>query len=248
MTNIDKKPNLDSYNIPNYYRLDVSDVAEPEVMSPSTTFSTRCPHCKGMGNFEKQRDSFNYFKQTKEGKPDFFSADIGICPDKKCNGLVFAISDNSDVIIVHPSVPIEFDETKFPKELTRTLKEAITCHSSGCYRASAMMVRRLLEETCEILKVEGKYLKDRLENLRQKGILPGAYLDAMQELKTLGNDAAHIEARDYHTIDIAEAELSIRTAQQILDFLYSCEILVKKMRCSKANSVEGAETEAGTSR
>lgn len=42
----------------------------------------------------------------------------------------------------------------------------------------------------------------------------------MDELKALGNDAEHIEAKAFANIDKEEAELSIELAQEILKARY----------------------------
>ena len=60
-----------------------------------------------------------------------------------------------------------------------------------------MMVRRLLEEICADAGAEGKDLFKRLEILKTKVTLPQELFEAMTELKALGNDAAHIDARSY---------------------------------------------------
>ena len=86
------------------------------------------------------------------------------------------------------------------------MKEAVACHAAGAYRAAAMMVRRLLEEICAENNATGNDLHKRLEALKSLVVLPQALFDAMGELKALGNDAVHIEARAYDNIGREEAE------------------------------------------
>ncbi len=50
--------------------------------------------------------------------------------------------------------------------------------------------------------------------------MPEELFDAMDELKALGNDAEHIEAKAFANIDKEEAELSIELAQEILKARY----------------------------
>jgi hypothetical protein len=71
-----------------------------------------------------------------------------------------------------------------------------------------MMVRRTLEELCD-QGAEGDDLKKRLRALRDKVILPEALLDGLNELRLLGNDATHVEARLYDDIGKEEAELAL---------------------------------------
>jgi hypothetical protein len=113
------------------------------------------------------------------------------------------------------------------------LKEAIICHSQGAYRASSMMVRRLLEEICHDCGATGSNLHTRLKALRTQITLPEELFDAMDELKALGNDAAHIEAKAFTVIDREESQLSIELAQEILKARYQHKSLVDRLRARK---------------
>jgi hypothetical protein len=52
------------------------------------------------------------------------------------------------------------------------------------------MVRRTLEEVCAERQAQGRDLKSRIADLRTKIVIPQELLDAMEELRVLGNDAA----------------------------------------------------------
>jgi hypothetical protein len=52
-------------------------------------------------------------------------------------------------------------------------------------------------------------------------------------LKALGNDAAHIEAKDYDNIGRDEAEDGISLAKEILKSLYQLRGLVDRLRARK---------------
>ena len=62
----------------------------------------------------------------------------------------------------------------------------------------------------------------------------------MGELKALGNDAAHVEAKAYNTIRIEEAEDSIKLAKEILKARYQLRGLVERLqdRKNKSNSLK----------
>ena len=95
------------------------------------------------------------------------------------------------------------------------------------------MVRRLLEEICEDNSAKGKNLNDRIKELENKITLPKELFDAMSELKALGNDAAHVKAKTYNTIDEAEAADSIELAKEILKARYQLKGLVKRLQTRK---------------
>ncbi|MEL6685764.1 MAG: DUF4145 domain-containing protein, partial [Pseudomonadota bacterium] len=129
-----------------------------------------------------------------------------------------------------------FNPENIPAALTRTLEEAISCHSQSAYRACAMMVRRLLEELCDDCGASGKDLHARLRALRDQITLPEELFDAMDELKALGNDAVHIKAKAFANIDKEEATLSIELAQEILKARYQHKSLVDRLRARKNTS------------
>ena len=55
----------------------------------------------------------------------------------------------------------------------------------------------------------------------------------MSELKALGNDAAHIEAKAYENIGEEEASASIDLAKEILKARYQLQSLVDRLQALK---------------
>jgi hypothetical protein len=197
----------------------------------------RCPHCQSVGIFQSAVPrGVRYGKSlssTSKTRSAEILASIKFCPNKECGGIVFALSEAYGSTVVDHIFPPEllgFDPSNLPDALVRTLKEALLCHSQGAYRASTMMVRRLLEELCHENEVSGHNLHERIKALRTKIVLPEELFEAMEELKALGNDAAHIEARAYNAIDREESQLSIELAQEILKARYQHKSLVERLR------------------
>ena len=62
------------------------------------------------------------------------------------------------------------------------------------------------------------------------GSLSIALLDGAKELKVLGNDAAHVIAKEYASIGREEAALSIEVAKEILKALYQHKGLVERLQ------------------
>lgn len=95
------------------------------------------------------------------------------------------------------------------------------------------MVRRVLEELCKDKNASGKNLKDRIAQLSGTIIVPTGLLTAADELRILGNDAAHIEAKDYDEIGKEEAELAIELAKELLKAVYQYDGLVARLLALK---------------
>lgn len=203
--------------------------------------SIRCPHCRQLGSFNSiQAVSFRRQVRSKANVGALatvgFIASIRICPNQTCAGLVFVIQDDRGVLEIEPPELLDFNPQGLPQRCLHTLKEAVACHGAGAYRAAAMMVRRLLEEICEDNDAEGETLHQRLRSLRAKVVLPEEFFSAMTELKTLGNDATHVEARAYDSIGQEEAEISIELAKEVLKALYQLRGLIDKLTAKRATS------------
>lgn len=201
--------------------------------------SIRCPHCRQLGSFEAiQTNGVKYSKagtappQTGARYAEYF-ASIRLCPNVLCMGIVLVIEAGSEIVEIEPPQLIDFDTQDLPTKCVATLKEAVSCHAAGAYRAAAMMVRRLLEEICEANGATGDNLHQRLIALKSKIVLPQALFEAMNELKALGNDAAHIEAKAYDNIGPEEAADSIELAKEIFKALYQLQGLVGRLQARK---------------
>jgi HEPN domain-containing protein len=200
------------------------------------TVSIRCPHCSVVGAFQTFRLGLNYSKSATSGDQRFdvnLYAFQRVCPNPDCHGIVLTVTGDDGIIRSIPPELLDFDGSNLPPNISATLKEAISCHSAGAFRASAMMVRRLLEEVCEESQAEGKDLHARLNSLKTKITLPLDLFDAMFELKALGNDAAHIDAKSYSRIGKDEAQDSIELAQEILKALYQHKNLLARLKSRK---------------
>lgn len=172
---------------------------------------------------------------TPLGQPDLDIGD-GIwcgqrqCPNPECRGHVFVVLKQGRVIQAYPPSTIDFNPEGIPANVVRSFDEALRCHAAGCYMASALMVRRTLEELCLDKGATGKDLKARIADLRGKIVIPNELFEAMDELRLLGNDAAHIEAQSYEKISEAELEVAIEFAKEMLKALYQYSGLLSKIR------------------
>jgi hypothetical protein len=96
-----------------------------------------------------------------------------------------------------------------------------------------MMVRKTLEELCQNRGATGDNLKLRLKDLGSKIVLPKELLDGLDELRLLGNDAAHIESREFNDVGKVEVEVGIQFAKEVLKAVYQYSDLLLKLRSLK---------------
>ena len=197
------------------------------------TIGIRCPGCGREGSFENVAIGGdlvveNYWLGQRK------------CPNKNCKTHIFYIYDSSkkEVIASYPSQRIDFDTTDIPSQVVETFEETISCHSHESYVASAIMVRRTIEEICEDKGAKGKNLKDKIIDLGNKILIPKEFIEGMDELRLLGNDAAHIEARIYKDIGKLELDVAIKFAKELLKSVYQYSSLLKELQSLKNKNIE----------
>lgn len=193
--------------------------------------STRCPHCGHNGSFEAIGNDMRNDKYSK-------SFGLRRCPNAKCFGHLFFVFNNSTGQIerLYPSDTIPFDKENIPLNVLNAFEEAIITHSNNCFIASAIMIRKTLEEICKERKATGANLFKRLEDLGKKIIIPKELIEGMQELRLLGNDAAHIESNSFNEVGKLEVEISIEFTKEILKGVYQYENLLDKLKALKKPS------------
>src|SRR6266702_1621563 len=171
-----------------------------------TTVRLRCPACRHKGTFENigQQDYSN----------GTLRAGMRRCPDPTCHAL-------------------DFDTTDIPQPVVDALNEAITCRADGCFTASAIMVRKTLELLCRDRGAEGGDLKKRLQALGKKAVLPQELLDRLDELRLLGNDAAHVESQAYDQVGENEVDVGIMFTKEVLKAVYQYTALLQRLRALK---------------
>lgn len=187
----------------------------------------RCPHCGQNGTFEP-------LPNVADLKVPNHWLGIRKCPNPTCNGQLFIIANDAFVLEKsYPALRVDFDSASIPERIKKTFAEAVTCHAEACYAAGAIMVRRCLEELCEERAATGPDLKTRIAALRAKIVLPNELFDAMDELRILGNDAAHVEAKIYDDIGEPQVSIALELTKEILKATYQLDTLVKRIQALK---------------
>jgi hypothetical protein len=165
-------------------------------------------------------------------------AGIYACPSEPCRALLFAVTGPaSQIIASYPAELLDFDATNIPTEVREAFEEAIQCHADECFTAAAIMVRKTLEELCRERQATGGNLKERIEDLGSKIVLPKELLQGLDDLRLLGNDAAHIESTVFNEIGREEVEVGIEFAKEVLKAVYQYSELLARLRGLKKEPV-----------
>lgn len=186
----------------------------------------RCPECGHYGTFDTMNECQD--KITQDSK---YLLGQRVCPNPKCYCHIFFVYDlKNQRTMTYPPLKIDFDPTSIPEKIKCSLEEAIGCESIEAYIGAAIMVRRALECLCEDRGATGKTLKERIGDLKSKIILPAELFEALDNLRLLGNDAAHIESKDYENIGKDEVSVAIELTKEVLKASYQYEDLLNKLK------------------
>ena len=194
-----------------------------------TVVSTRCPVCRQRATFEPLGTDLELDIEHRVG----FVTGQRRCPDPKCRAHLFFIRDKMGPLITYPPERVDFDSTALPPGVQGTLEEAVTCHANRTFVAAAIMVRKTLEELCRDREVSGQDLKERIKALGELAVVPAELFDGLDDLRLLGNDAAHVESRTYDTVGAEEVEIALEFTKEVLKAVYQYSTLLARLRSRK---------------
>lgn len=197
--------------------------------SSGGTVRVRCPACRQRGTFDSLEADLSL--STGHGSP--LAAGQTRCPDPNCHAHLFFIKKGTELLVTYPPETIDFDSTALPSGVQRALEEAITCHANGAFIAAAVMVRKTLEELCRDREVSGKNLKQRIKALGESAIIPTELFNGLDDLRLLGNDAAHVESTTYDDVGSEEVEIALEFTKEVLKAVYQYSTLLAKLRSLK---------------
>ncbi|GHJ51114.1 hypothetical protein Nm8I071_04210 [Nonomuraea sp. TT08I-71] len=104
-----------------------------------------------------------------------------------------------------------------PDALREDHREARTCFKAKAYKATVVMVRRLLEGVCREHQVSERNLDRSLEELKVRGIIDERLLEWAHGLRAMGNIGAHYNTR---SVSRQDAEDALQLSEAILDYIY----------------------------
>ena len=188
--------------------------------------SARCPACRHRATF----NSLGADLHLGTGDGSRLVAGQTACPDPNCRAHLFFIRDGTELLVTYPPETIDFDSTALPAGVQRALEEAITCHANGAFIAAAIMVRKTLEELCRDRKVSGQNLKQRIKALGESAVVPAELFNGLDDLRLLGNDAAHVESTTYDAVGSEEVAIALEFTKEVLKAVYQYSTLLAKLR------------------
>lgn len=208
--------------------------AQPNGIHPphNTRVAARCPACKTSSVFDAVSQTPDTQVVPRGGR--VLVTGLRTCPSRLCGCLIFFVCEpGGSNVRLYPPETLDFDSTGLPQSVLDALEEAVMCHAASCYRASAMMVRKTLEQLCIEQTITKGNLKEKVKELCAKIVIPIDLVDGIDDLRLLGNDAAHVSAQDFNQVGKDEVETAIELAKELLRATYQHKSLVARMKAHK---------------
>lgn len=160
-----------------------------------------CPDCNRMSELQVRSEARadaprRLFDQLDPGEDGLHIArySIAFCP--KCGGVflhVAATSEPSDLPYEAMLFPTSNrrDVSGLPEPVRRAFLSAQSCFDTGNFEPCAVMSRKCIEAVCVFLGVTEGSLAKRLRTLRDSGRIWPKLYEWADQLRLVGNDAAH---------------------------------------------------------
>jgi hypothetical protein len=217
--------------------------ATDQAQNSQGVVSLLCPGCRQNGSFQSLASVQDIVHQERLPNSPGAHPQIEMwhlmqryCPNPKCRAHVFLVTKADGTILAsYPAIRLEFDSASIPPNISKSFEEALTCHANNCHTAAAIMVRKTLEELCEDRGATGKNLKDKISALSSTVILPRELLDAIDHIRLLGNDAAHLELKHFNNVGKQELEAAIKVTKEVLKSIYQYADLITELKALQKN-------------
>jgi uncharacterized protein YydD (DUF2326 family) len=156
-----------------------------------------------------------YCKQTQlKNKPHVDYEGLENCPDCVENFRV-KYENNIVVYVEKRGIEIEIPET-LSQNVVDDFEEALACSRVEAYKATVVMCRRGLESLADELNANGNYLAQKLEDLKNQGLIMEATYHIASGIRQFGNYGAHPQDDLLKDIDRNEAIMILNAVERIL--------------------------------
>ena len=189
--------------------------------------SIHCPFCHHQG-------TFGSIGNVKDAVAGSLVQGIRYCPNVECHRLVFVCftvrSDKTIVELEHfPPNTIDFDTTGLPPGVERALWEAVTCFGAESYNASAVMLRRAIEEMCDDLGVPDDDLVKRISKLSSVISVNPRVIDGLHKIRIFGNQGGHSGVTRYEQVSRKTVEIALGVTKRLIQAAYQDQDVIAKL-------------------
>ena len=195
-------------------------------------YQITCPFCMEKGNF-KIIFHVEKKKPNSEKKLNFDTLECG-----NCKGYVMclwsasgSIDTNSlhDYRVLPWSLRLEKHPNNWPEDIGRYWLQAHRSLTDENWDAAAVMARSALQIALRNHNASGANLKQEIDSLADKGILPTIMKEWSHNVRDLGNDSAHPKPNQPAT-DRRSAQDIVKFLDFLLEYLYTLPHEIEEYR------------------
>lgn len=190
-------------------------------------YGITCPFCMERGNF-KVAFHAEKKKASSHKKLNFDTLECG-----NCKGYVMCLWSAGHRLHSYRVLPwpirIEKHPEHWPEHVGRFWIQAHRSLADENWDAAAVMVRSALQAALREQKAEGANLKQEIEDLAAKSLLPPLMKDWSDTLRELANDSAHPRP-DQPPTNPQDAKDIAQFLDFLLEYLYSLPHQIKQYR------------------
>lgn len=186
-----------------------------------------CPFCKESGNFTV---AFHAEKKKPNGKKtlNFDTLQCG-----NCAGYVLCLWSAGHRLHSFKVLPWPLNFESYPEHWPETVGrywlQAKRSLVSENWDAAAVMARSAMQAALRQHEAHGANLKQEIDDLASKGILPPIMKDWSHNVRELGNDSAHPKP-DQPPTDSRDAKDIVSFLDFLLEYLYSLPHRISQYR------------------
>ncbi|MCL2522808.1 MAG: DUF4145 domain-containing protein [Erysipelotrichales bacterium] len=218
--------------------MNLNDKLKKQSSANKVSILTMCYHCGNKLPLENKAHYENFvvnYHDEDERHSDFWSSTFWFllmcptCGDASLYRESFESWDdcydggyNIDKKILFPLCSSSF--IKVPRDIKNAFEAAlkvVNIHNNICL----LSLRMVLEKVCNNKKAKGSNLKEMIEDLARKNILPDTLKDCSTFIRILGNEGAH-GGEDISLYDVKEI---IGFVESILHYLYELPYQIDKL-------------------
>jgi len=141
------------------------------------------------------------------------------------------MNNRGEISGIYPPGSYELDSTiSINEEIRNDFREAGLCLAAGCYKASMVMSRRLLQRCLKDQGYEEYRLADAIDHAMKNGTLRKPFHEIATEVRHYGNFGAHPDDDQLATIGKDEASLIIDFSRLLIEEFYEIPAAAQKLR------------------
>jgi len=187
----------------------------------------KCPHCDVSHVQTKQL----YIECLKAGDRSMWWRIIR-CQNPECNRMILVVcSEQGDVHRIYPVGTYELESNvSISQEIRDDFREAGLSLGAGCYKASMVMSRRVLQRCLKEQGCKQHKLVDAIDHALQQKILRNSFHSIATEIRQYGNLGAHPDDDQLTNATRENAELILDFVRLLIHDLYEVPAAASKLK------------------